>query len=497
MNVSFLSSTGTFSGLMYNIKKVDMNTADLMLAQNFDGLKHLGQVQMKDYLEYLRDWSDKNSRVKNSQFHVAISVRGREKTAEELLYISKLWMEKMGYKDVPTMYFFHRDTDNNHIHIVASRVNKDGKKINDSNEVRRGLRLIRELNGVDLSVKAKADFYRLEAYKVATRAQYVSLWTSQGYRAKMRDDILHLYKEGQKVLELGLPTIEKHIEKSVLGAERASDIRELFSRYKTGLSMDDFRTLLKEKHGIELVMYGRKDAPYGYAIVDHHKQSVYKGGDVLPLKSLLEGKRILSDKEQVERVNLFAEYMLDKGKMTSQELRRITKSWGIDVYRGNISYRREEIGKLSDDILKRLQYNDRLEKASRLAPESVEALVAVARYYKVEVDDVVAKPIEEIGGSRDLKGIYEYARSTDDFWSTMRQEEVALSAYGGKTYIMDLKYGGVEEVETKEHGQSYDGGYGAGDSSLDMDDVGALLGLDVYDEIEASSVDNSIKKRRR
>lgn len=493
MNVSFLSSTGTFSGLMYNIKKVDMNTADLMLTQNFDGLKHLGQVQMKDYLEYLRDWSDKNSRVKNSQFHVAISVRGREKTAEELLDISKRWMEKMGYKDVPTMYFFHRDTDNNHIHIVASRVNKDGKKINDSNEIRRGLRLIRELNGVDLSVKAKAEFYRLEAYKVATKAQYVSLWTSQGYRAKMRDDILHLYKEGQKVLELGLPTIEKHIEKSVLGAERASDIRELFSRYKTGLSMDDFRTLLKEKHGIELVMYGRKDAPYGYAIVDHHKQSVYKGGDVLPLKSLIEGKRILSDKEQVERVNLFARYMLEEGRMTSQELSRITKTWGLSLYQGGISYRRAEIGRLSDDILNRLQYNDRLEKADRLSPGSVEAIMAVARYYKVEPSDIMMK--EEVGRVRDLKSIYEDALGTDDFWATMRQEEVALSTYGGKTYLMDLKHGSVEEIEGRV--QDYEYRHRITQEVLDRDDIDAILGLDTYDDIEASSTDNRVKKRRR
>lgn len=494
MNVSFLSSTGTFSGLMYNIKKVDMNTADLMLAQNFDGLKHLGQVQMKDYLEYLRDWSDKNSRVKNSQFHVAISVRGREKTAEELLYISKRWMEKMGYKDVPTMYFFHRDTDNNHIHIVASRVNKDGKKINDSNEVRRGLRLIREVNGVDLSVKAKADFYRLEAYKVATRAQYVSLWTSQGYRAKMRDDILHLYKEGQKVLELGLPTIEKHIEKSVLGAERASDIRELFSRYKTGLSMDDFRTLLKEKHGIELVMYGRKDAPYGYAIVDHHKQSVYKGGDVLPLKSLLEGKRILSDKEQVERVNLFARYMLEEGRMTSQELSRITKTWGLSVYKGDISYRRAEIGRLSDDILNRLQYNDRLDKASRLAPGSIEALMAVARYYNIEPSDIIRKS-EDVVSDRDLKSIYQDALNTDDFWDTMRQEEVALSSYGGKTYLMDLKYGAVEEIEIKARDYEYN--HRVIQDLVEGNDIDSMLGLDTYDDIESSSTDNRLKKRRR
>lgn len=497
MNVSFLSSTGTFSGIVYNIKKVEMNTADLLLAQNFDGLKHLGQVQMKDYLEYLQDWSDRNSRIKNAQFHVAISVRGKEKSAEELLDISKSWMEKMGYKGVPTMYFFHRDTDNNHIHIISSRVDKNGKKINDSNEIRRGLRLIRELNGVDLSVKAKADFYRFETYRVSTKAQYVSLWTSQGYRAKMRGDILHLYKEGLKVLELGNTTIDKHIEKSVLSADRASEIRGLFARYQTDISMEDFKTLLKEKHGIELVMYGRKDAPYGYAIIDHHKQSVYKGGDILPLKNLIEDKRLFSDKEQVERVNLFSEYMLDKGRMTSKELRRIVKSWGLDVYRGNISYRREEIGKLSDDILKRLQYNDRLEKASQLAPDSLEALIAVARYYKVEPSDVMVKPCEELGVSRDIKGIYEYARSTDDFWATMRQEEVAISTYGGKTYLMDLKCGGVEEMEVQENVHSYGRNYGVEDSLLEEVDVGAWLGLDVYDEIESSSVDNSIKKRRR
>lgn len=474
-----------------------MHTADLIHTQNFHGLKHLSEVSMRDYVDYMRAWSDKNSRVKNAQFHVAISVRGREKSAEEILEISKEWLIKMGYKDTPALFFFHRDTDNNHIHIISTRVDKDGKKIKDNNEIRRGLSLLRELNGIDLSRKAKGDFYTLQEYQVSSKSQFATLWGSLGYRAKKLGDDLLLYKEGQLVLNVGYTSLESQIDKSSLTNERASEIRGLIAQYHKDFSVDALMVLMKEKHNLEIVFQGKKDNPYGYTIIDHRDKKVYKGGDVFPLKELLsEDQRVFSDKEQVDRVNLFARSLIKDSRITSKELDRAIKQWGLNVYKGEIKYKKFSIGELDRDVKERLEYNDRLQVASRFQSRDISSLEVLAKYYRVSAYDIVPRKEDNQPQSRDLKEIYNEARGSDDFYGKLSEYNLSVSSHEGKVYLLDEENGIVEEVDSyemksryehhSEHGhQSYIGG---GILSIPIGESGS---------VKSSSADNRLKKRRK
>lgn len=501
MNISFLSSTGTFSGLSYNFSKIEKNLGDLLATSNFDGLSHLGEISKSDYLDYLKAWSEKNNRVKNTQLHVAISVRGQEKTAEELLKISKEWLDGMGYSGVPSMFFFHRDTNNNHIHIISSRVDAEGRKISDSNEIRRGLSLLRKLNGVDLSNKAKADLLKVENYQISAQSQYSVLWNSLGYRSKYVNNTLTLYKEGLKVMTIPKESILGQVKNQPLDDNRAAHIREIFSRNKGVFSIDDFNRVLKEKHNLELMFSGKKENPTGYSIIDHAERRVYKGSDIYPLKNLLSDARIFSDAEQVERVNLYARHMLDHGKLTTKELVDVARSWGLNFYRGEISYRRSVIGLVDSDIQERLYYNDRLEKASQIEVSSMLELEAVAKYYDVLTYDISPREVAdgEIIERRDLKAIYEQSLEEGDLWSGLREEKVGYISYQGARYLIDLKEGYIEELEglqleqarTVKRGEDMDLDF------IDGENISSMLGLDVYDKVETSSVDNSLKKRKR
>ena len=80
-----------------------------------------------------------NTHIQNAQFHVAVSCKGTEYTHQQLLDIAHRYLKEMGYAEEgqPLLVYAHHDTDNNHIHIVTSRVAPDGHKIDHNHEKRR------------------------------------------------------------------------------------------------------------------------------------------------------------------------------------------------------------------------------------------------------------------------------------------------------------------------------------------------------------------------
>ena len=55
-------------------------------------------------------------------------------TDRQLAYIAIEYMRKLGYGDQPYLVYKHTDIDRHHIHIVGSRVDENGKPLNDKFE---------------------------------------------------------------------------------------------------------------------------------------------------------------------------------------------------------------------------------------------------------------------------------------------------------------------------------------------------------------------------
>ncbi|WP_454801371.1 relaxase/mobilization nuclease domain-containing protein [Mucilaginibacter phyllosphaerae] len=247
-----------FAGVQYNTNKVDRNKGELMKTANFGPLDAMTNLRPQDYINYFQLVSAQNKRIGNPQFHAVLSAKGKSYTKEELTKVAEAWLTSMGYGTQPYLIVFHKDTDNNHVHIVSTRVGRDGKKISSAYEHVRSFNNLNRVLGYDHALR----------YRFSTRAQFYLLIERAGYLGKDYD------KE----------KLQRKIDQYQPDKERASALRQLFIALK---DVPNFDAVLKNRYGIELVFHsseGKK--PYGYTIIDHATQQVFKGSEVLNLKYL-------------------------------------------------------------------------------------------------------------------------------------------------------------------------------------------------------------------
>jgi Relaxase/Mobilisation nuclease domain len=146
MIAKIMKSAHSFDAVYYNENKIVEQKAEMLTAANFQTRgTNLNFLSQNDKISYFNKISNLNPRVKNKQFHAVISTKGQEHTAEELKSIAEAYIKKMGYGENPYLLYFHRDTDNNHVHIVSTRVDKNGEKVDDSFERKRSLATIKEI----------------------------------------------------------------------------------------------------------------------------------------------------------------------------------------------------------------------------------------------------------------------------------------------------------------------------------------------------------------
>lgn len=78
--------------------------------------------------------------------HIQMSANPDDELTPELWEaVIKRWMKEMGYENCLYTSARHTDTNNDHVHIVISRVDLDGKTVKENNNYAKNLRVTREL----------------------------------------------------------------------------------------------------------------------------------------------------------------------------------------------------------------------------------------------------------------------------------------------------------------------------------------------------------------
>lgn len=389
MIAKILQNSSTFHAVDYNDRKVKENTAELLEAYNFGYLDLLTNNTAADYKRYFELWQQKNDRIKSSQFHVAISCRGKEYSKEQLVEIGKQWLKEMGYDGLPTLIYFHKDTNNNHIHIITSRVGVDGKKIKDSNEKRRARSIINRIVKNDISNKVRTDFVKALGYEYKNRTQFALVMESMGYKTKISGDYMEISREGRILLSKELKMIDWAAGRVKSDdSHRKRQIQAFLYKYSTGLTAKELSSVLHTKFGIEVIFHkaAGHDKPYGYSLIDHKEGVVYKGGEIMNLDKLLG---LLG--REIDPVKL-AETMLEVGKdITMVDINQELRKYGFSLNKdGNVTHCRSRlvVGQITNEAKEAMFYNFRVKKAAEFVCSSESCMTALSAMFKVDKEHI-------------------------------------------------------------------------------------------------------------
>lgn len=230
-----------------------------------------------------------NKAIKKPQFHVAISAEGRTYDKHQLTGIATQWIEKMGYGEQPYLIVFHKDTLNNHVHLVTTRINKQGKKVHSGFENIRALQNLNSVLGLDEKHDANAAIEKALTYSFSTKAQFMMIMESQGYKLSENEGKLNVIKFGKVQGNINLAAITDKLKTATGEDPRRKQLTALLYKYAPIYGTPELTNYLKEKHGLLLIFHAKDGKnPYGYTIIDHAGRAVYKGGEVLALSKLLE-----------------------------------------------------------------------------------------------------------------------------------------------------------------------------------------------------------------
>lgn len=336
MIVKIMPAAGSsFPGVNYNDRKIKSGKGELMMMKNFPSFinKSSDKQQVRDYLRAL---SLGNKKILKPQFHAMISTKFREHSKEELAKIAENFMYEMGYREQPFTVVFHNDTDNNHVHIVSTRVDETtGKKINDSFEKIKSQEALSKTLEKLYDIKPDVELEKLLKYKVSTINQMETLLDRNGFKMlknKMDENAFDILKNGVKQRTIAYEQIQ--FEKSK-NDSRKNQIKAILIKYKEIHSNKvfkvednrkqnsiipkndpekaknelkikvEFESELQEKlrklFGIDIVFHQKDNhQPFGYSLIDHKSGKVYKGSEVLKMSELFEFTEDKIDKQLFE-----------------------------------------------------------------------------------------------------------------------------------------------------------------------------------------------------
>ena len=380
------NASGGFPGVMYNEKKVHLGKATLLEMSGFGTLGQTDVPTTKEITQYLEDYSDQNFRIQKPQFHLAISCKGNEMTNQQLLDFAHAYLKKMGYGDPnqPILIYAHHDTDNNHLHIVTSRVSPDGRKINDHNERRKSQKVIDKLLGHNANLQAEKDIKTALDFNFRSETQFKAVLEAMNYECYEKDGRIMVKKGGMVQGSVSKEELAPYITNNENNpiTPNFNQLKAIFSKYRdVNSDIQGLKSDLRRIFGIELVFFGKKDSPYGYVAVDFHNKVVIEGAKIMNVKQLTD---FSTPEEHFEKIDSFIDQCFRiNPNITTKQLNRRLNRLKAYVKKDQIIFGTRK-KPLKDFVAQSLDINNKIAWLKSFNPRSQEEINFLARIYKLD-----------------------------------------------------------------------------------------------------------------
>lgn len=322
------SGKSVFGVLQYNKIKVEDNTAEVLYSQKmFDSID--GKFSIRDCMDSFAPYLAMNNRTEKVVFHASLNPDPKDKLSNERLSeIAQRYMEKLGYGKQPYIIFKHTDIDRIHAHIVSLRIDELGKKINDSYEVTRSMKICKELEqefnliplkkgkreseaptkkidykagdikhqvgNIAKSVMSHFYFQSFGEYRTLLEQFNVTVEEVKGeHNGKLYQGLIYSViddkrekigvsiKSSKFGKSVGYDAMQKHFEHSKSAIEKKQIKENLCSvitkAMKEAKTINDFKLLLKEKSIGVIFRQNEQGRIYGVIFIDYQNQTILNG----------------------------------------------------------------------------------------------------------------------------------------------------------------------------------------------------------------------------
>lgn len=479
MIAKILQPSRTMAGVAYNVDKVLKGKAELLSATNFPPHCEHSPSLIKSCAKYLDFLCDLRPDIKSRQFHVTISVAGQELSKEQLKEVAAEYMEAMGYGKQPYLVFFHRDTDNNHIHIVSSRVQIDKKLISDSNERKRSLEIIKRIckqKGYTPLVTKKEEaataIAEVLSWKFKHEGAIIPLLELYGLNAKYdqhdpnllnvysgrrkvgvikKEDIapcVQAYKEGIAANNRKLPSYERpelFQRKSVL-YNKLNDLASQGFKLEEIMGLREFRNMgfvIGHKVNVD----SNNVAHHQWTVTDYVSKTRFDGADIgIPIETLLRGPEYILSQQHFQEV--VDRILAEEGVRCSwSRMKNRLQQMNIKLKRSANAVSFSVDGKfhvyINKEQAKQLMYWERVESARQYQIHSQEEARVLAALHAVKLMDIIPKeyaPIDDLAYQTavdTLRGQFQtFYQARDQMMQLLQKKQLNEQE---KKFLKDLK----------------------------------------------------------
>ena len=481
MIIKILSNKG-FAAFEYNSQKIEKGHAEVTAMQNFDAsmLGIVGKINAAQCHDILKYQDGLRSDAKSTQIHVTISSHKRDDDKERLTACANEYMEKMGYGKQPYIVYFHKDTQNNHIHIVSTRVKLDRTIITNSQEKRRSSQICREFNSryshsLADTVQQQFRLDCLEALKwaFADAESFASLMHTYGYKCK------NITPNAKSIVFIK--------DGSICGKVTKEQLQQNFQRYADGISFRKNKDLDKKSRS---PIFSRKQLIYakltnynkkGYTLREiermeefrkqlglklhiipridkqgkQHKawmcqdfigKTFYKGSDIMNLDGFSMQPDVVVKKELFNAVA--PELMLDKNlnPLPWREARKKLSMVGYELimYKGNARVRvigTNDLFDVPQEFKKAMMKAQRIVDVRAMEIHSIAEARVLAILNFVPYNEIVPNTFAPVNMERlnETKNIIQsiFANTPENIAEKLAEEKIAVIMSGDKCFFFN------------------------------------------------------------